>query len=64
MIYTTAHLHDIGKIGVKDYILFKAGRLNKGEWRVIRTHPIVGEEVLRPLSLSDHLPLSIRHHHE
>jgi len=57
-------LHDIGKIGVPDNILNKAGRLTDEEFVVIRTHPDRGEKICRPLnSMRDALPI-IRHHHE
>lgn len=57
-------LHDIGKIGVPDAILRKPGGLTAEEWRVMRRHPILGEEICHPLrSLTRVLPV-IRHHHE
>lgn len=57
-------LHDVGKIGIPDSILLKPGKLTEDEWEVMRTHPVVGEEICHPLkSLSDVLPV-IRHHHE
>lgn len=57
-------LHDIGKIGVPDGILFKAGRLTPEEWAVMQTHTVRGEEICRPMkSLAAVLPI-IRSHHE
>jgi len=57
-------LHDVGKIGIPDSILLKPGKLTDKEWEVMRTHPIVGEEICYPLrSLSQVCPI-IRHHHE
>ncbi len=57
-------LHDVGKIGIPDSILLKPGKLDEGEWDVMKTHPIMGEEICHPLkSLSDVCPI-IRHHHE
>ena len=38
-------LHDIGKIGVPDYILLKPGRLDEEEFGYIREHPLVGERI-------------------
>ncbi len=57
-------LHDVGKIAIPDLILMKPGKLTEGEWEVMRTHPVVGEEICHPLrSLKDVCPV-IRHHHE
>lgn len=41
-----AELHDVGKIGVPDRILFKPGRLDEEELRVMRTHPRRGHDIL------------------
>ena len=57
-------LHDIGKIAVPDAILRKPGPLNAEETRVLRRHPVVGEQICHPLrTLHRVLPI-IRHHHE
>jgi putative two-component system response regulator len=58
------YLHDIGKIGIPDAILFKQGMLTTEEWEIMRSHPIRGEEICRPMkSLRPVLPI-IRNHHE
>jgi hypothetical protein len=57
-------LHDIGKIGVPDAILRKAGKLTVDEWETMRRHPIVSEEICRPLGLSPDVLFLIKHHHE
>ena len=58
------YLHDIGKIGIPDSILFKRGLLTTEEWEVMRSHPIRGEEICKPMkSLRPVLPI-IRSHHE
>jgi putative two-component system response regulator len=57
-------LHDIGKISVPDSILHKKGKLTEDEWRIVRMHPVKGEEICRPMkSLASVLPV-IRSHHE
>ncbi len=57
-------LHDVGKIGIPDAVLLKPGKLDEEEWEIMRTHPILGEEICHPLkSLNDVCPI-IRHHHE
>jgi putative nucleotidyltransferase with HDIG domain len=59
-----AVLHDIGKVRVPEAILNKPGALTEEKWVVMRTHPEVGEQILRPIqSLQSILPI-VRHHHE
>jgi putative two-component system response regulator len=63
-LYVGGSLHDIGKIGIPDSILLKPVGLTQEEWRTMRSHPVLGEEICRPLpALRAALPL-IRHHHE
>lgn len=57
-------LHDIGKIGIPDGILRKAGKLTAEEWEQMRRHPIVSEEICSPLGLSSEVLFLIKHHHE
>ena len=59
-----ALLHDIGKIGIPEAILQKPGPLSDEEWEVVRRHPEIGEQICRPLSLSERYTPIIRHHHE
>lgn len=57
-------LHDIGKVGVKDNILNKEGRLTADELAHIREHPVIGYEICKGLkSFKKQLPV-IRWHHE
>ena len=59
------HVHDIGKIGVREAVLNKQGKLTEDEYRHIMTHPMVGWEILRPLLQDAPLALAIvRSHHE
>jgi cyclic di-GMP phosphodiesterase len=58
------YLHDLGKIAVPDEILKKGANLTPDEWRIMKQHPITGENICRPLK-SLHLVLPIiRNHHE
>ena len=59
-----ALLHDIGKIGVSDGILRKTGALTDDEWIEMRRHPIIGEQICRPLASSREFAPIVRHHHE
>jgi len=59
-----ALLHDIGKIGVPDAVLFKPGALTEAEWEVMRAHPEQGVKVLEAFSqFVCALPV-VRSHHE
>jgi HD-GYP domain-containing protein (c-di-GMP phosphodiesterase class II) len=58
-----AYLHDIGKIGVSDRVLVKQGPLNVEEWELMRQHPALSAEIIKPLFTAD-LVAAVRHHHE
>ena len=63
-LYRGGIVHDIGKIGVPDAILLKPGPLDANELVLMRAHPEIGENIVRPLrSGCDLLPI-VRHHHE
>jgi putative two-component system response regulator len=58
------YLHDLGKIAVPDEILKKGSNLTPDEWKVMKQHPVTGENICKPLkSLRLVLPI-IRFHHE
>lgn len=57
-------LHDIGKIGVPDAILNKRARLTDEEFATMKSHPVIGYEICRPLMLSEGVLMIIRNHHE
>ena len=58
------YLHDIGKIAISDAILIKSSELSDEEWVTMRSHPVIGYNLLKPLkTLRDILP-AILHHHE
>ena len=57
-------LHDVGKIGVPDAVLLKQDRLTKEERTMMNSHPVLGAQIIQPVTrLSRELPI-IRHHHE
>jgi putative two-component system response regulator len=57
-------LHDIGKIGIPNEIINKAGLLTPKERIVMNKHPIIGERICEPLKSLRHLLPIIRWHHE
>jgi putative nucleotidyltransferase with HDIG domain len=57
-------LHDIGKIGVPDAVLNKPGRLTEEEFAIMKSHPVIGYEICKPLMLSEGVLMIIRNHHE
>src|SRR5882762_6832536 len=60
-----AELHDIGKIGVTEAVLHKAGKLTDAEYRHIMEHPVIGARILAPLMRDVPTALAIvRSHHE
>lgn len=70
LISTASSLHDIGKISIDDKILNKPGRLTAEEFEVIKTHSVIGAEMLQDLHNTHNYPLSdkayeiCRWHHE
>ncbi|QDH21538.1 HD domain-containing phosphohydrolase [Saccharibacillus brassicae] len=67
LLNKTALLHDIGKIGVRDNVLLKDGRLTDEEFEQIKKHPALGEEILKrvePLEMMAPLLPGVRSHHE
>ena len=58
------HLHDIGKIGIRDDILLKPGRLTSDEFEKIKEHPVIGANILEQLGFWDKERQIIRYHHE
>jgi response regulator RpfG family c-di-GMP phosphodiesterase len=57
-------LHDVGKIGIKDSIIRKPGRLTDEEYAIIKKHPSIGAKILKPVDfLADKIP-GVLHHHE
>lgn len=62
-ISIAARLHDIGKIGVRDDVLLKPGKLTDVEFAMIKRHPVVGAKILSPIpSLEKAIPIVLSHH--
>ncbi|OHB63144.1 MAG: hypothetical protein A2Y76_15315 [Planctomycetes bacterium RBG_13_60_9] len=64
LIRRAAMIHDIGKIGIPDAILFKPGVLTPHERRVIEQHPLIAVRILEPMSFLEKEVAIVRHHHE
>jgi putative two-component system response regulator len=64
MIRTAGLLHDIGKIAVPEGLLNKQGPLTREEFLRVIDHPVIGEEMVRPLATLASVLQLIRHHHE
>ena len=62
--YFAALLHDVGKIGVPIQILSKNGKLTEQEFEQIKSHPVVGGDILSSIKESPWLSLGARYHHE
>lgn len=57
-------LHDVGKVGIPDSILHKPGPLTRAEWTVMRTHPVIGFQLLDSIPYLRHAAELVRCHHE
>lgn len=67
LIRKSALLHDIGKIGIRDSVLLKEGKLSDEEFEQIKQHPVIGAKILEqinlPIDLKPILP-GVKYHHE
>ncbi len=62
-MWLAGYLHDIGKIGIKEAVLNKPGKLNEEEWHLIQQHPVVAGRILGPIpELSDIIDIIVHHH--
>jgi response regulator RpfG family c-di-GMP phosphodiesterase len=64
IVMAAGFLHDIGKVGICDAILLKTEPLTPAEYEVIKTHPIIGEQIVQHLGFFTRETAIIRHHHE
>ena len=62
--FFSALLHDVGKIGIPDKVLNKEGKLTDEEFAIIKTHPVIGQQILSSISDSPSLSIGAHHHHE
>jgi HD-GYP domain-containing protein (c-di-GMP phosphodiesterase class II) len=64
MMALAGRLHDVGKVSIPDAVLQKPGGLSAEEWGLVRTHPVVGAEVVGHIPALQPLVPLIRAHHE
>ena len=64
IIKEACQLHDLGKIGVHDYILTKPGKLTAEEWSEIKSHSLAGAMILKPFHFLKKIVEIVRQHHE
>jgi len=64
MMSRAGMLHDLGKLVIMDNILRKPRQLTEEEFELIRTHPVVGDKILKPLKFLSCEAKAVRHHHE
>jgi HD-GYP domain-containing protein (c-di-GMP phosphodiesterase class II) len=59
-------LHDVGKIGLPDRVLFKPGPLDPEEWEIVKTHSVKGERIVAHSKIDFAIEIGriVRHHHE
>jgi len=63
-IWIGALLHDVGKIGVEDQVLRKAGKLSEEEFDQMKAHTVIGAEIMTPIEQIREMIPAIRSHHE
>jgi HD-GYP domain-containing protein (c-di-GMP phosphodiesterase class II) len=64
IVTVAGFLHDIGKVGICDAILLKTDPLTPTEYEIIKTHPVIGEQIVQHLGYFSREKAIIRHHHE
>ncbi len=64
LLKEAALLHDIGKLGVQEMVLNKKAAITDEDREIIRKHPAIGEEILRPVSPDKEMLAVVRGHHE
>jgi putative nucleotidyltransferase with HDIG domain len=63
-VHVAGLLHDLGKIGLPDYILTKSGTLTLEEFHFVQKHPALGADILSNITVFEKEAQLVRHHHE
>lgn len=64
IVYYSALLHDVGKIGIPDHILNKPGKLTDEEMQIMKTHATKSTEILEDFAAIPNIAKTVKHHHE
>lgn len=62
--HIAAHLHDVGKIGIRDSVLLKEGKLSQEEWEIMKSHAIQGYNILKNVKSFEEVAKIVKSHHE
>lgn len=65
-VAVAARLHDVGKVGTPDRVLFSPKRLEKDDWEIMKSHATVGADIILQSDIPqrERIALAVRHHHE
>lgn len=63
-LHRGGYLHDVGKVGIPDSVLLKAGRLTDAEFALMKRHTEIGDSLCAPLQSLRHVRPIVRSHHE
>ena len=63
-IYLAGLLHDVGKIGIPESIINKDSKLTDEEYAIIKTHPVIGNQILQKIKKNPDLSIGAHYHHE
>lgn len=65
-IAIAARLHDLGKIGTPDRVLFSPTRLDREDWEIMKSHAATGADIIMHSDIAqrEQIALAVRHHHE
>lgn len=63
-IFIASSLHDIGKVGIRDHVILKEGKLTDEEYEIIKQHPLIGGNILSKIKHFDEIAVIVKYHHE
>lgn len=63
-LYIMALMHDVGKIGIPDAIINKPGALTDEEFKIIKSHPVIGADILKEVDAFEKISEIALNHHE